>query len=182
MLSHARAQEVVHAEERVDEVHAVQRVHDVVPRAADDKEDGHAGQPHHVQKLLCPPPHAEEDEQDEARQQEADWPLRQDGQPREEEGQDVEPAPAAAVREVERNQHGVEEEDEGHVRDDGLREIEEGNRRAEEDGRDERRAPVVELAREVVRLEHIEHGEDAGKKRAANSLVPKSWNAAMSSQ
>ena len=43
MLGHTRAQEVVHAKERVDEVHAMQHVHDVVPRAADDEEDGHAG-------------------------------------------------------------------------------------------------------------------------------------------
>ena len=164
MLGHAGAQEIVHAEERVDEVHAVQAVHDVVPRAADGEEDGHAGQPLHVQELPRPAPHAEEDEQDEARQQEAYGPLRQDGQPRKEKGREVEPSPTAAVSEVEGNEHGVEEKDERHVRDDGLREVEEGNRRAEDDGREESRSPVVELAREVVRLKHIEHREHSREK------------------
>ena len=76
----------------------------------------------------------------------------------------VNPAPAAAVSEVEGDEHGVEEEDERHVRDDGLREVEEGDRRAEDDGREEGRSPVVELAREVVRLKHIEHREHSREK------------------
>ena len=92
--------------------------------------------------------------------------LRQDGQSREEEGREVEPSPAAAVSEVEGDEHGVEEEDERHVRDDGLREVEEGDRRTEDDGREEGRSPVVELAREVIRLKHIDREHSRKKARS----------------
>ena len=81
MLRDRRAQEILHAEEIRDEVHAVQAIHRIIPAAAHHEEYGQARQPAEVQEFAGLPAQAKENEQDEARQQEADGSFREDGEP-----------------------------------------------------------------------------------------------------
>ena len=86
MFGDGRAQEIVRAEERPEEVCTVQAVHGVVPTAANEQEDDHAAAPAKAKKLFRILSEHEVDGKQESWQEKPDWPLREDGEPCKEEG------------------------------------------------------------------------------------------------
>ena len=86
MFGDGRAQEIVRAEERPEEVCAVQAVHGVVPTASNEQEEDHAAAPAKAKKLLRILLEHEVDGKQESRQEETDRPFREDGETCKEEG------------------------------------------------------------------------------------------------
>ena len=86
MFGDGRAQEIVRAEERPEEVCAVQAVHGVVPTASNEQEEDHAAAPAKAKKLLRILSEHEVNGKQESRQEETDRPFREDGESCKEEG------------------------------------------------------------------------------------------------
>ena len=164
MLCHRRAQSVVHAEERVDEVAAMQQVHRHVPSPCDDKEQheaaGHMAAEQHAEAALP----GEEDEDDEARQRKADGALRQHRGGSRRKGQVVVAALARLIALIEAHERQADRHPERHVRDDRMREVPVLDGKREDHRREDAGAAAVELRAEAVRHKHANNGKECREK------------------
>lgn len=97
MLRDGCAQDIVHAEECVEKVAAVQEVHRHVPEAGHDEKERQSAQHVDAAEHGQPPLPEEEDQDDQSRQRKADRPLIEDGERGRSKSQIIIPAPAALI-------------------------------------------------------------------------------------
>ena len=163
MLRHRRAQGVVHAKERVDEVAAVQQVHRQVPDARDGEEQheaaDHVAAQQHAEAALP----GEEDEDDEARQRKADGSLRQHRDSSRRKGQVVVAALARLIALIEAHERQADRHPERHIRDDCMAKVPVLDRQRQQHRSAKTRAAAVELRAEAIRHEYANDGKECRK-------------------
>lgn len=165
MLRHGSPQDVVDADELADEITAVHHVHGYVPQAGDDKEQQQPRPQLDMQEYgfeISPPQQKQDDNQ--PRQDEAYWPLGQDGQGGAGVGAVVQTRPPFAVGKVKQHERRRKEDEQGHVRNDGVGKVEIFQRRHENQGCDEARLFVVQARRETIGHDDADEAEDGREK------------------
>ena len=150
MLRHRRAQHVVHAEERIEKIAAVQQHHRIVPDGRHGEEKGEAREDMEAQELAQAALPGEEEQDDEARQADADGPFREHRDAREEEREVVPAYAPLLIAEEKGNERAAHSDEKRRVGDHRVADIPELDRCAHEQRRDEADALPVEPAPEPV--------------------------------